>query len=79
MGCALIGLWMLTSALPTLVWDAFVLYSTDSSYQGAENIKPSVAYYSVEVVIAFWLVFGAKGFRKLFWWAQNAGINKLTD
>lgn len=75
MGCALLGLWLLTSALPTLIFDTYALvrlsYGDDRG-----NIPQSVMYYVVEVAIGLWLVFGAKGFRRLFWWARNAGYKK---
>jgi hypothetical protein len=77
MGCALLGLWLLKSALPTLVFDTYALihlsYGDDRG-----NIPQSVVYYVVEVVIGLWLVFGAKGFRRLFWWARNAGYKKAA-
>jgi hypothetical protein len=75
MGCALLGLWMLTSALPSLVFDTYALVYIDTTSDDT-NLKRSVLYYVVEIAIALWLVFGAKGFRKLFWWAQHAGYTK---
>lgn len=76
MGCALLGLWLLTSAVPTLIFDTYALvrlnYGDDRG-----NIPQSVVYYAVEVVIGLWLVCGAKGFRRLFWWARNAGYKKV--
>jgi hypothetical protein len=76
MGCALIGLWMLTYAVPALIRDAFVLRSAASDYSDTSNIKSWVLYNLVEVAIALWLVFGATGFRQLFWWARSAGVSK---
>jgi hypothetical protein len=75
MGCALLGLWLLTSALPTLIFDTYALVHLNPG-DDRGNIPQSVVYYIVEVAIALWLVFGAKGFRKLFWWARNAGYKK---
>jgi hypothetical protein len=72
MGCALMGLWLLTHALPSLIFDAYALIYVDTTSDDA-SLKRSVLYYVVEVAIALWLVFGAKGFRKLFWWARRAG------
>jgi hypothetical protein len=77
MGCALLGLWLLTSALPTLIFDAYALVHLDPGGDRG-NIPQSVVYYVVEVAIALWLVFGAKGFRRLFWWARNAGYKKAV-
>jgi len=75
MGCALIGLWLLTSALPSLVFNTYApIYSNSSSSD--ESLGRLVVYYAAEVGIGLWLVFGAKGFRQLFWWARNAGVKK---
>jgi hypothetical protein len=75
MGCALLGLWILTAAFPSLVLDTYALVYIGPGADGFE-LKRSVLYYLSEIVIGLWLVFGAKGFRKLFWWARNAGYNK---
>lgn len=79
MGCALLGLWMLTYAVPALVRDTFVLQSAESDYSDTSNIKSWVLYNLVEVAIALWLIFGARGFRRLFWWARSAGLRKQAD
>ena len=79
MGCALIGLWMLTYAVPALIRDAVVLQSTASEYSDTANLKSWVLYNLVKVAIALWLAFGATGFRQLFWWARGAGLSKTTD
>jgi hypothetical protein len=76
MGCALIGLWILTYAVPDLIRDAFVLQSVASEYSDTTIIKPWVLYNLVQVAIALWLIFGAPGFRQLFWWARGAGLGK---
>jgi len=75
MGCALLGLWMLTFAVPSLVMDTYALVYVDAASDDS-SLKRSVAYYVAEIAIALWLVFGAKGFRRLFWWAQNSGYKK---
>jgi hypothetical protein len=75
MGCSLLGLWMLTSSLPSLVLGAYALFYVDSGISDSD-LKSTVLYNLVEVAAALWLIFGARGFRRLFWWAQNAGIKK---
>ena len=75
MGCALLGLWLLTTALPTLIFDTYALFRFNYG-DDRGNVPQSVAYYVVEVAIALWLVFGAKGFRRIFWWARNTGYKK---
>lgn len=79
MGSALLGLWMLTYAFPALVRDAYVLQSAESDYSDTSTIKSWVLYNVVEVAIALWLIFGARGFRRLFWWARTAGLSKQAD
>jgi len=75
MGCALIGLWVLSTAIPKLFYDFLVLNSS-STIEDTSQYWRWVIYNLLEVGVATWLIFGARGFRKLFWWAQNAGIKK---
>ena len=74
LGCGLIGVWVLATSLPKLMLDAFVLYSIKPD--DASSLRFTVIYYLAEVAIAVWLIVGAKGFREVFWWAQNAGVSK---
>jgi hypothetical protein len=76
MGCALIGLWLLASAIPSIVRDALYLYSSYSQNDDLVEFKHWLAYRFVEVTIALWLIFGARGFVKIFWWVRNAGTKK---
>jgi hypothetical protein len=75
MGCALIGLWLLTSAVPHLVFDVFVLSGSDSATDTSQ-VKEWMSLYVAETLIALWLILGGRGFRSLFWWAQSAGYRK---
>jgi len=81
MGCALIGLWLLTTALPGLVIDTFILGSSTLNGSGdlSSSLRQTIVYYVAEVAIAAWLILGAAGFRKVFWWARTAGISKLPE
>jgi hypothetical protein len=74
MGCALIGLWLLVQFVPLLARDLMVVFEGYSS-DGA-ILKLRLATDLPGVLIGLWLVFGAKGFRKVFWWARNAGRNQ---
>ena len=76
MGCALIGLWLLASAIPAIVRDALYLYSSLSEPDDLFEFKRWLAYRGVEVMIALWLIFGSRGFVKLFWWIRSAGTEK---
>jgi hypothetical protein len=76
MGCTLIGLWTLTTTIPRLLFEAFAL-STMSYDQDRSQLRQSIFYYLMQLAIALWLLLGAKGVRKIFWWAQkNAGVRK---
>jgi hypothetical protein len=80
MGCALIGLWLLTTSVPALVLNAYVLVGADNYAESSlrHDVIHNVFYNSAEVAIALWLILGARGFRELFWWAQNAGLSKSS-
>jgi len=71
MGCALMGLWLLVEFIPLFARD---LMAVGEGYLSAPSIlKVRLATDLPGVIIGLWLIFGAKGFRKLFWWARNAG------
>jgi len=74
MGCAVIGVWLLASCLPSLVRDLLILQSAGTGDETSQ-VKQYLFYDGVRIVIALWLLFGAGGLRKVFWWAQNAGVH----
>jgi hypothetical protein len=62
---SILGIWVLTSAIPDVVrWATFV-YIVKNSEMGSTKIPPdNIAYIIatiVELVIGFWLLFGSKG------------------
>jgi len=69
-GCSLIGLWLITSHVPSLV-QLLTMWSSD--YQ---HSMVYLAYDLTGIALGAWLVLGARGFRKLFWWARNAGYRQ---
>jgi hypothetical protein len=73
MGCALIGLWVVSSTLPSLIQDALILLAWSGGSDDISSVKHQLVYNAVEVAVGIWLVLGGKGFRKVFWWARNAG------
>jgi hypothetical protein len=75
MGCTLLGLWTLITVLPRLLFDLYAMSSTPT-FEDASALRVGVLYGAFRLAIGLWLVLGAKGVRKLFWWAQNAGIRK---
>lgn len=75
-GFCLMGLWLLTRALPGLVFDAVVTHLYH--YPGATmEMRPqdyaAIAEHLVEFALAVWLLFGAQGLRGLLAWARSAG------
>ena len=71
LGCALMGLWLLATSLPSLLVDVFAWSSMqldDRSF-----LWRSVFYDFSQVAIGVWLTLGARGFRRVVWWARNAG------
>ena len=78
MGCALMGLWMLSSSFPAFVRDAVILYEANAEHEEVGSVKYWLLYNAVEVAIAVWLVLGAKGFRQVFWWGRYAGVRRTT-
>ena len=72
-GCALIGLWLLVPALAGLLYDLSLLYLSQRMPDvDTSNISYAWLYYVIEVAFGVWLLLGARGARKLFWWARNA-------
>lgn len=73
-GCALLGLWVLSSALPKIAGDLLILriYGSNSD---PTLVGRGLIYPFLQIVLATWLILGAKGFRRLFWWARYTGYN----
>jgi hypothetical protein len=71
-GCAVIGLWLVSRALPGLLRDLYVLNGVDRDVDSHE-VKSWALFNFIQLVIAAWLAFGGAGFRKLFWTARNGG------
>jgi hypothetical protein len=76
MGCALVGLFVLSSALPATLRDLLILFISrnDNTITDTSVVKQGLLYDSLRVGIAVWLILGAAGVRKVFWWARYAGI-----
>jgi len=72
-GCVLLGLWLLSLAVPILVRDSLIQYLYRETY-GGEPATPFLLRYVAEIGIALWLVCGAKGVRAIFRWARTAGV-----
>lgn len=74
-GFCLMGLWLLTHAVPGLVFDAVVtrLYHADGELELRPQDYAAVAEHLVELALALWLLFGARGLRRLLDWMRPAG------
>jgi hypothetical protein len=73
MGCALIGLWLLASEIPNLVRYWVTIYFADKALDDRKFYTVWLVYNAAQIAIAVWLILGAKGFRRVYWWAQSAG------
>jgi hypothetical protein len=78
MGCALIGLSLLTDSLPALVRDGLILFSARNDFANVDYLKNSVLYLLVMVIISLWLILGARGFSRVLRWAQHAGTIRAS-
>lgn len=74
-GFCLMGLWLLTHAVPGLVFDAVVtrLYHASGTLELRPQDYAAIAEHLVELTMALWLLFGARGLRGLLAWARSAG------
>ncbi len=74
LGCCLLGLWLLAEMFPGLVRFIFVwYYSQRTNLDMPGNAMSGSVYYIAEAAVGIWLLLGASGARKLFWWVRNAG------
>ena len=71
-GCALIGLWLFAPALASLIYNLWGMFiaQRDGAADTSE-LKAYMLYYVVEIALGIWLILGAKGARRLFWWARS--------
>ncbi len=78
-GFALLGLWVLTRAIPQVFFYAVMIYHANRP-QSAFALEPrnyaSMAYTFVELALGIWLVLGAKGLRGVLRWARTAGTSE---
>lgn len=72
-GSGLLGLFVLTNAVPALVRNLAVMFLTRSGDIDTSNLKYGLLYYFTELILAVWLILGAKGIKNLIAWARNAG------
>jgi hypothetical protein len=75
-GFCLLGLWLLTDALPGLVhFGVLLAYAQrkDQFTELAAGHYADAAYAIIALLIGIWLLFGAKGLQGMLRWARTAG------
>ena len=80
-GFCLIGLWLLTHAIPSLAFEAVVahLYSQPgSTLELAPQNYADLTKSLVELGLSIWLLLGAKGLRGVLYWARTIGSGAAT-
>jgi hypothetical protein len=72
-GCALIGLWLIVPALSSVIYNLSVLYLAQRDSQiDTTNLRYDFVYFGAELALGVWLLLGARGARRLFWWVRGA-------
>jgi len=81
-GFCLLGLWLLTEALPQAVYVAMIVYHW-SRPNAIVTLTPynyaAIAQMFAELVIGLWLLFGAKGLLGLLRWARHGGTTEPSN
>lgn len=71
-GCGLLGLWLLTGALPGVARHVFLLYYAQRTQMSLpESSAGTLVYYGTEIAVAAWLLLGGAGVLRLWQWARN--------
>ena len=81
-GFCLLGLWLLTQAIPSLVFEGFVfyLYTRPGSTLGLRPEEyAALARALVELALAIWMLLGAKGLLGIVRWARTAGSSAAVS
>jgi hypothetical protein len=72
-GSALIGLWLVASAMPGLFRNLFVLYLFRSEAVDTSGVIPGLVFLFVQLAVGAALIFGASAVRRFILWARYAG------
>jgi hypothetical protein len=73
-GSALIGLWVMTSAVPAIGRDLAFMYLWREKLVDTTDLVNSLLYHVLELFVAAWLILGAAGVGKIIWGVRNAGL-----
>jgi hypothetical protein len=76
-GCSLIGVWLLVTALPSLLGYISAIYIGQSSFsevfKGPINgISYHILMNIIQLIMGIWLFIGGKGLKKILNWARHA-------
>jgi len=81
-GFCLLGLWLLTEAVPRAVYAAVMVYYS-AKPNTAVDLQPqnyaAMAQTFVELCLGLWLLFGARGLLGLLYWARTAGVPEPSN
>ncbi|SRR5579871_512085 len=77
-GCALIGLWVISSAAPLLFRDLLMQHFYAQEFQSS-GFNPFIVRSGAEIVVAIWLICGARGVLEILRWVRSAGTRKSSN
>jgi len=70
-GSALIGLWLVASAAPSLLRNGLGIVFLYGDLQGGSGpVTQALAFYSIQTAVGLALIFGANGVRRFLTWAR---------
>jgi hypothetical protein len=75
-GFCLLGLWVLTEAVPRLIYAAVMFFYSrrpDPSVDLGPSYYADLIYSAVTLILGVWLLLGAKGLLGVLRWARSAG------
>jgi hypothetical protein len=81
-GFCLLGLWLLTEAIPRATyWMVMVYYSTrpNTPVDLGPGSYAQMFQIAVEIALALWMLFGARGLLGLVRWARTAGTGEPSN
>ena len=67
----MLGLWLLSSALPTAGYYAVAIYGSGAQLSRANYA--ALTQLAIELVVSLWLLFGARGIFRLVQLARDYG------
>lgn len=74
-GCSLIGVWTLSTAIPALGSYLMINYLGQKMYPGSFSVNPDwplhFAFNVFHLLFGIWLLFGAKGLKRILVWARG--------